>query len=138
MESTVTVTSEAESIELKDEDITGIAVIFDTVDDNVTEKRKSLLAKIEITGKITPENQEELRKIFNWAKDFDADTTYRKVVIETSQNKEPLHKYEFDKIFVRDYKEEYREPTEEDKAGLQAFALSLSQKANNLANAKIV
>lgn len=138
MESTVTVTSESETIELKDEAITGIAVIFDTVDDNVTEKRKSLLAKIEITGNITPENQEELRKIFNWAKDFDAETTYRKVVIETSQGKQPLHKYEFDKIFVRDYKEEYREPTKEGDAGLQAFALSLSQKANNLDNAKVV
>lgn len=138
MESKITITSEAETIDLNDEDITGITVIFDTLDDNVTEKRKSLLAKIEVEGNIRPANKEELRKVFNWAKDFNADSTYRKVVIETSQGNDALHKFEFDKIFVRDYKEVYQEPKPGVREGGNFFTLSLSQKANNLDEAKIV
>lgn len=138
MESKITITSEAETIDLKKDDITGVTVIFDTLDDNVTEKRKSLLAKIDVEGKINPGNKEELRKVFNWAKDFNADSTYRKVVIETSEGNDALHKFEFDKIFVRDYKEDYHEPSSETNEGGNVFTLSLSQKANNLDNAKIV
>ena len=120
--------------------ITSAEVWLDTIDDDTSKKSKAMLARVNIKGKFlsgseAPKLKEKLRDIFLWAMDFKMSTTYRKVTLTVKEDEETVFRtYEFDKIFVRDYKEIFKNSDEEgsdgDKGG--TFELDLTQQDNQL------
>lgn len=135
-----------QSIEIgasKDEQavITDAEVMLDTIDNTTRNKSKAVLAKINVKGQIIGKGQgitklkDSLRDIFLWATDFSVDTTYRKVTLTVKEDEaNVLRTYEIENMFVRDYRETYRNSVEEggqgDKGGM--FELNLTQRENNL------
>lgn len=115
--------------------ITAVDVIFDTPDDNVTGKSADILAHIEIKGDIDPHESQPYIDLFNWAKDFTSEGQYRKVKISIGDSENAVcRSYEFERMFVVDYKEQY----EKAKTGAQigTFELLINQEANNLQKAE--
>lgn len=120
--------------------ITSAEVWLDTIDDDTSKKSKAMLARVNIKGKFlsgseAPKLKEKLREMFLWAMDFKMSTTYRKVTLTVKEDEETVFRtYEFDKIFVRDYKEIFKNSDEEgsdgDKGG--TFELDLTQQDNQL------
>ncbi len=117
-----------------DEKIRKVIVRLDTLQDDSLDKSGSMLSKIEIRGDINDEINEKLLSIFDWAKDFNKKTTYRKVTIKIIEEELLLRTYEIDNVFVVDYFEEYVNEAGDDKGG--NFILKLSQKENELKTAK--
>lgn len=116
------------------EKITDVNVFFDTPDDNVTGKSADILAHIEIKGDIDTSSQPYI-DLFNWAKDFTSEGQYRKVKISIGDSENAVcRSYEFERMFVVDYKELY----EKAKTGGQigTFKLLMNQEANNLKKAE--
>ena len=121
--------------------ITDVVVWLDTIDDDTNSKSKQMLARVDIQGQIlgraqnAPELKDKLRKIFLWAMDFDIDTTYRKVTLVVKEDETHiLRTYEFDKMFIRDYKENYISSGEKGKSGDKpgTFKIELTQQENQL------
>ena len=119
--------------------ITDAEVMLDTIDDTTRNKSKAMLAKINVKGQIIgkkiPKLKDSLRDIFLWATDFSVDTTYRKVTLTVKEDEATvLRTYEIENMFVRDYKETYRNSDEKggqgDKGGM--FELDLTQQENDL------
>ena len=115
--------------------ITSVDVIFDTPDNNVTGKSADILAHITIEGELESGNSQPYIELFNWAKDFTSEGQYRKVKISIGDSSDTVcRSYEFERMFVVDYKEKY----EKGKSGGQigTFALLINQEANNLPKAE--
>lgn len=121
---------------VKDSTITDVKVQFDTLDDNVMSKSNAMVARIEIRGNLEDSNNEQLQKVFNWAKDFRKTSTYRtvKIVIYDSEEGGELRNYSISPVFVTDYTEEYQSTDGEERGGL--FFLKMNQVQNNFDNAK--
>lgn len=124
-------------------DVTDVEVLLDTHDDQVTEKASGMLARVTVKGAIAKDDNPELLKVFAWAKDFDEDTTYRKVKITVySDDKGKVFRtYEFEEMFVRDYEESYvvTEKSDDNKGNVKetrAFALYMTQIKNKLDKVK--
>ena len=120
----------------KDAAITDVKVEFDTIDNNVMSKSNAMVTRIEISGNITEGNNEQLQKIFNWAKDFKNSTTYRtvKIVIYGSEEGDELRNYSVTPVFVTDYTEQYQSKDEKEPGS--TFHLKLNQVQSNFENAK--
>ena len=94
-----------------------------------------MLSKIHIEGKISKDTTvvniyDKLRDFFLWSIDYDGSTTYRKVTINVkATGDKKLRGYEFENLFVSDYKEIY-DRTDGDKDG--TFCLDLIQRENEL------
>ena len=127
--------------ESKDEQavITDAEVFLDTIDDTTRNKSKAMLAKINVKGQIIgkkiPKLKDSLLDIFNWARDFEVDSTYRKVTLTIKEDAATvLRTYEIQNMFVRDYKETYQNSDQKggqgDKGGM--FELALTQQENDL------
>lgn len=116
--------------------IDSVEIFFDTTDDNVRSKSSSMLAKIEIKGKISDEiaMMKKLRKLSEWAHDRSSDTAYRDVCIGMKA-KEDIYQvvYTLKNVFVVDYKENYTLS----EAG-SCFELRLTQRENNMDNIEIL
>lgn len=115
--------------------ITSVEVVLDTPDDKVTGKSADILAHITIIGDIDPHDSKPYIDLFNWAKDFTSESQYRKVKIAIGASENELcRSYEFECMFVVDYKEQY----EKAKTGGQVgtFTLLINQEANNLQKAE--
>ena len=119
--------------------ITDAEVMLDTIDNTTRNKSKAMLAKINVKGQIIgqkiPKLKDSLRGIFLWATDFSISTTYRKVTLTVKEDDTTvLRTYEIENMFVRDYKETYRNSDEQggqgDKGGM--FELDLTQQENDL------
>ena len=119
--------------------ITDAEVMLDTIDNTTRNKSKAVLAKINVKGQIigkkAPKLKDSLRGIFLWATDFSVSTTYRKVTLTVMEDDEiVLRTYEIENMFVRDYRETYRNSDQQggqgDKGGM--FELNLTQQENDL------
>ncbi len=114
--------------------ITKVTVHMDTIGDSRT-KSEQMLSKIHIEGKISKDTTvvniyDKLRDFFLWSIDYDGSTTYRKVTINVkATGGTKLRGYEFENLFVSDYKEIY-DRTDGDKDG--TFCLDLIQRENEL------
>lgn len=119
--------------------ITDGEIFLNTIDENTRNKSKAMLAEINVKGQIigkkSPKLRESLRDIFNWARDFEVDTTYRKVTLTIKESSTTvLCTYEIENMFVRSYKETYQNSNQKggqgDKGGM--FELDLAQQENDL------
>lgn len=117
-----------------DQNIRYVKIKLDTLHDDTLDKSGAMLAKIEVSGDINDPVNESLLQLFDWAKDFNKKTTYRKVTINVIEEEHPFRTYEFEEVFVVDYTEEYNSEAAGDKGG--SFTLSMSQKENELKKAK--
>ena len=112
--------------------ITGIDIKLDTTDDNVRQKSNAMLAKITVYGEIRSEVTEKIISLFEWAKEQDQKRWYRTVEIEVkSSENDVVRSYKFEKMFVVDYKEFYKEEKNDNK---NIFELVLTKKENNMDN----
>ena len=112
--------------------ITGIDIKLDTTDDNVRQKSNAMLAKITVYGEMKNEVTKKYISLFEWAKEQDQKRWYRTVEIEIkSSQSDIVRSYKFEKMFVVDYKEFYKEEKNDNK---DTFELVLTQKENNLDN----
>lgn len=113
-----------------------VEVQIDTIDDNTRNKSKGTLARVFIKGKFnltdTEEGRklnEELTKIFNWSIDF-SNNTYRSVTIDVYNDDKKFRVYKLDKMFVRDYRENYKGTGDDTSEGC-GFELDLTQQDNH-------
>ena len=118
--------------------ITDIDIKLDTVDENVSLKSASMLAKIVIRGTIENEITKELINLFNWAREETESKCYRKLIIRIKNDDSTIRRtFEYEKVFVVDYYEEYHADGEkQDAKGRSKFVLSLTQKKNMLSSIK--
>ncbi len=108
--------------------ITNIEVFLDTVNNDARTKNDTMLAKVEITGKIDANVTDKLIELFEWSIDFKVESEYRKLEIRILESQNLVRTYIFDKMFVVDYKETYSS----DEQGRSEFVLKLNQQENNL------
>ena len=128
------ITANSKTIQMSQQ-LTSVNVVLDTPDDNVTGKSADILAHITIEGDIDPHDSKPYIELFNWAKDFSSESQYRKMKISIGASEDkPCRSYEFERMFVVDYKERY----EKAKTGGQVgtFTLLINQEANNLQKAE--
>ena len=109
--------------------ITDAEVMLDTIDNITRNKSKAMLAKINVKGQIIgqkiPKLKDSLRGIFLWATDFSIRTTYRKVTLTVKEDETTvLRTYEIENMFVRDYKETYRNSDEQGGQGDKGVCLN--------------
>jgi len=119
--------------------ITAITVKLDTVDDNVSDKSASMLAKIDIKGRMEEEITPQLIKLYDWAREESQAKCYRKLVIHIKDDSFKIRRtFEFENVFVVDYFEEYHSDGENDGENKKPsqFILSLTQKKNMLSSIK--
>lgn len=122
---TIQMTDQVESVE----------VFFDTPDDNVTGKSAGILAHITVNGIIDGHDSKPYIDLFNWAKDFTSEGQYRKVKISIGDSVDSTYRsYEFERMFVVDYKENYISGKDGNQLG--KFSLLMNQEANNLPKAE--
>ena len=128
---------DAEGSTDEDSAIESAEIFFDTTDDDVRQKSGSMLAKIEIKGKILkgkPVLMKKLSKLSEWAHDRRAETTYRDICIGVKSGEDSFQVvYVIKNVFVVDYKESYALTDEQDK-----FELRLTQRENNLDKIEIL
>ncbi len=113
-----------------------VDIFFDTTDNNVKQKSGSMLAKVEIRGKIpqAPELMKKFRKLSEWAHDRSAETTYRDICIAVKASDTSYQVvYTLKNVFVVDYREVY-----EANEGNDRFELRLTQRENNMDKIDIV
>ena len=118
--------------------IESVEIFFDTTDNNVKMKSGSMLAKIEIKGKIpkAPASAlvKKLSKLSEWAHDRSAETTYRDICIGVKAGSDVFQVvYTIKNVFVVDYKEIYALAEGQNK-----FELRLTQRENNLDKIEIL
>lgn len=117
-----------------DDSVKSVSIDIDTLDDNVSQKSSAMLARVTIKGAITSDNHEELKKIFEWSKDFKKASTYRQIQIESQMlTDDDVRKYVLDQVFVCDYKESFGVSKEGVDGGEKRpeFELKLTQFQNN-------
>ncbi len=112
--------------------IQSVDIFFDTTDNNVKQKSGSMLARVEIKGKIpktNPKLMKMFRKISEWSHDRKAETQYRNICIAIKDSDNSFHAvYKIENVFVVDYREVYRL----DDEGKDEFELRLTQRENNM------
>lgn len=115
-----------------------VDIFFDTTDNNVKQKSGSMLAKVEIRGKI-PQNpllMKKFRKLSEWAHDQSAESQYRDICIAVKSAKDSFQVvYALKNIFVVDYREIYKSSSE---PGSDRFELRMTQRENNMDKIDIV
>lgn len=125
----------SKTIQMSEEQITSVEVVLDTPDDKVTGKSADILAHITIVGNIDPSKSKLYIELFNWAKDFTFESQYRKVKIAIGESNDKFcRSYEFERMFVVDYKEQYEKAKDGGQVG--TFTLLINQEANNLQKAE--
>ena len=115
-----------------------VDIFFNTTDDKVKQKSGSMLAKVEIRGKIrqAPELMKKFRKLSEWAHDRSSDTQYRDICIGVkSANDKFQVVYTLKNVFVVDYREIYTDKSED---GSDRFELRMTQRENNMDKIDIV
>lgn len=118
----------------KDDDITSMEIMLDTVDDKTLTKSKAMLMKVEVKGNIHTVNKDKLRKIFLWAKELEIDSAYCDVILEIKTGKStPLRTYQLEKVFVCKYMEFYRDSNDNEGGDFGGtYEFTLVQKKNEL------
>lgn len=140
----ISITSEeGEVIEIGNETkevslITDLIIHMDTTTNNVSEKAMGMLAKITVKGKIIDDETVKNKYIalFNWSKSLSKSQWYRDIVIKSyidEDHDDVYRTYQFDKVFIVDYKEIYSASNNKDSnsSGTDHFELYLTQKENN-------
>lgn len=116
--------------------IESVDVFFDTVDNDVKTKQDSMLAKVTIKGKITdtPALTKKLRKLSEWAYDYNSETIYRDICIAVKASGTDFQVvYTLKSVFVVDYKELYGVGKDMDR-----FELRLTQRENHMDEIEIL
>lgn len=125
----VTISGGDNPIEMR-EQITGAEVFMDTVNNDVENKSSGMLAKLTLSGKIREQDSSIFIELFKWAKDFKGKSQYRKVEMEVGGAEDTIYRrYEFGKMFVVDYKENYVDSKDANQTG--QFELLLTQQGDN-------
>ena len=119
-----------------------IDITFDTIDENVYRKGDGSLLHLTIFGDIKYDDVEDSTtigehiKLFNWAKSEKTEELYRTVKIEVMNNDNKLRIYEFEKMFVEDYRESFYSSSMRNTDKISGFELKLTQMENNFDKAK--
>lgn len=128
-----------DGVEAEKDFITDVKIHMDTVNNDVRQKSNAMLAKITIFGSIDEKIKDELLKLFNWSKELNKNKWYRTLDIKISVDGVDgyYRKYIFEKVFVVDYFEVYKnESSQGDASATNAdkdhFELYLTQQENNL------
>lgn len=109
--------------------ITSLIVELDTINDQSLQKSNAMLAKIEIVGLLDSSIKGEIIKLFNWAKEQNAEKWYRNIEIKVKTSNEDVDRiYNFENVFILDYSEVYTDEAEKKK---DYFKVKLTQKENN-------
>ena len=109
--------------------ITSLIVELDTINDQSRQKSNAMLAKIEIVGLLDSSIKGEIIKLFNWAKEQNAEKWYRNIEIKVKTSNEDVDRiYNFENVFILDYSEVYTDEAEKKK---DYFKVKLTQKENN-------
>lgn len=118
--------------------VSDVKVLMNTIDNNVMNRSNGVLAQLEVAGRIDEDNTSTFLDLFRWSKDFNSKTQYRKVelFIYKGDNEDCYRHYEFGKMFVVDYNEEYYSGGSKNSSGKRRpeygeFTLSLTQKDDN-------
>lgn len=113
----------------EDKMITDIIVELDTINKQSRQKSNAMLAKIEIVGLLDRSINDEIIKIFRWAKEQNEDKWYRNIEIKVKTSSGNLYRtYKFENVFILDYTEKY---TDESESNKDYFTVKLTQKENN-------
>ena len=105
-----------------------VETFMDTINNDTQSKSGGMLAKLEISGDIRSQDSAIFVELFKWAKDFKDKTQYRKVEVEVGAAEDSIfRRYEYDKMFVVDYKETYVGEGREHGS----FILNLTQQDDN-------
>ena len=109
--------------------ITSLIVELDTINDQSRQKSNAMLAKIEIVGLLDSSIKGEIIKLFNWAKEQNAEKWYRNIEIKVKTSNEDVDRiYNFENVFILDYSEVYTDEADNKK---DYFKVKLTQKENN-------
>ena len=109
--------------------ITSLIVELDTINDQSLQKSNAMLAKIEIVGLLDSSIKGEIIKLFNWAKEQNAEKWYRNIEINVKTSNEDVDRiYNFENVFILDYSEVYTDEADNKK---DYFKVKLTQKENN-------
>lgn len=109
--------------------ITSLVVELDTINDQSRQKSNAMLAKLEIVGLLDISIKGEIIKLFNWAKEQNEEKWYRNIEIKVKTSNDNVDRiYNFENVFILDYKEVY---TTESETKKDYFKVNLTQKENN-------
>ncbi len=124
-------TVESEAVQAEKYAIERVELSYHTNEENVRDKSKSMSIKVDIFGRIPEVYQveflEKLRRIGEWARDFDPRTSCRNLCIGMKINQKFQSVYIIKNVFVSDYKELYTIVGEKGEEN-NGFYLSLIQK----------
>lgn len=111
--------------------IRSVDINFDTrmAEDEPQKKSKDMQANVEIEGDIDSSINKQMKELSDWARDFDAETTYRRVDIEIDDESAKT-KYILPKMFVTNFN--YQNSSDK-KSNRAVFKLKLMQREDALA-----
>lgn len=111
--------------------IRSVDINFDTRmgEDEPQKKSKDMQANVEIEGDIDSSINKQMKELSDWARDFDAETTYRRVDIEIDDESAKT-KYILPKMFVTNFN--YQNSSDK-KSNRAVFKLKLMQREDALA-----
>lgn len=111
--------------------ITDIQFFMNTLNDNTLNRSQSVRAEFIIKGSIDDKSKSEIQKLAAWAIATEKDKIYRNINIIVRDNEDPsgetLRRYNFSEMFVIDYKEIFKQKTD-DKDDQGSFELLIAQK----------
>lgn len=117
-----------------------VAIMIDTIDDNVYRKGSGMLAHMTIEGDIKDHgtNTDQLIELFNWSKSEESEKQYRTVEVEIWGSDVRNRVYHFERMFVVDYDEIYCGSKGGSGSSQDAtkFVLKLTQRENSFDVAK--
>ena len=117
-----------------------VAIMFDTIDENVYSKGAGMLARMTIEGDIKDDgkNTDQLIELFNWSKSEESEEQYRTVEVEIWNKTTRNRVYHFERMFIVDYYEIYCSGNSGNVSSQDAtkFVLKLTQQENSFDVAK--
>jgi hypothetical protein len=117
-----------------------VAIMFDTLDDNVYRKGSGMLARMTIEGAINDNgiDTDQLIGLFNWSKSEESEEQYRTVEVEIWNGTTRHRVYHFERMFVVDYHEIYSsgQSGKDSSQDATKFVLKLTQQENKFKAAK--
>ena len=108
--------------------VTECDIQFDTIDDNVREKKSATVVRMMIQGKIKIDTMGNVKKLFDWSREAANDKLYRKVTIDVYMESKEARHYEFENMFVVDYEEDIVIKDGEESH----FVIKLNQRENSM------
>ena len=129
MEAYLKITGKGQAIEINEKNIVDIEYIVETPDDS-NARSTDVTYKLLISGLIIPEiggsSGEKVKDIEQWSRVQHGLDLYREVEVGYTAEGFTMRKYNFNKGFIQDYREDY-----DDKNGTGKFFVEICQKKDH-------